>query len=183
MIARLRALLLLAYRLVLHLLAWPFRRAQLRLFVQRYAPDRLLPLAPSDVAALELLSGCDGCGLCDTACALLGPLRAGAEGLRPSELVLAASRSLPDLAEAPGDLELFAVCADCHQCRGWCPRAIPVDELGPWCGDLLRRLQAAGGRAAQPPGAAAGAPGVSLRTASPWHADSLSAGAPSTQGS
>jgi len=183
MIARIRALLLLAYRLVLHLLRWPFRRSQLRQFVQRYAPDRLLPLAASDSSALELLSVCDGCGLCDTACALLGPLRGGAEGLRPSELVVAASRSLPDLAEAPGDLDAFVACVDCRQCRGWCPHAIPVDEVAPWCADLLRRLAATGVSRVAPAPAALGGSGVGLRTASPWRAASLTTGPERAQGS
>ena len=134
----LRSLWLLATRLLHHLLTLPFRPRGGPLLLRRFAPDALIPLSTHDLEMIRILSRCDGCGLCDTACAMLGHLPAGS--LRPSDLVLSLSRSLPVLDVARADLEPFLFCGDCRMCRNWCPKGIPLDQVPYWSQGMLVRL-------------------------------------------
>src|SRR5450631_1756268 len=94
--ARLHALLLLAWALVRSLLTPVFgERRGLAAFRASYAADRLPPVSPAERRALPRLSGCIACGLCDVG-----------EGLRAAQSsghytgvmdrMVASSRSMPD---------------------------------------------------------------------------------------
>ncbi len=140
MIAKLRTGWLLGSRLLRQLALAPFRPAGGPLLLRRFAPDGLVPLAEADLQRVQLLSLCDGCGLCDQVCMQQGALARAPEGMAPSELMLALSRSLPHLSRARLDLDAFGSCSVCQACQAACPRGIPVDEVASWCHALLLRL-------------------------------------------
>ncbi|MDY0059967.1 MAG: hypothetical protein RBU45_09175 [Myxococcota bacterium] len=142
MIGRLSSLLLLAWQLLGHLLAWPWRRGGQggRLLQERYAADGLVPLTARDQQFIARLARCDGCGLCDSGCALLGSLDGAAPG--PAYLVLTLSRAAPLLRDARLDLLPYAACAECGACTSYCPQEIPIDQVPGWASELLARLPA-----------------------------------------
>ncbi|MBK8171034.1 MAG: hypothetical protein IPK60_11920 [Sandaracinaceae bacterium] len=103
------------------------RSAGLKKFQANYANDRLLPLSPSERAALPDFSRCIACGMCDAA--FTGYARVNrAEFRGPSDLPLSYSRNLPDFDSLTryvsnlkeGDLDVL---------EQVCPARIPFKRL------------------------------------------------------
>jgi Fe-S oxidoreductase len=137
--------LLLALRLLRHLATRLLpRREGERLLLERYAGDGLAPYASPDQEMARVLAGCDGCGLCDSACALRGKLPLFAPG--PTYLVLSLSRALPHLDLSRSDLSAYEVCSECGICSAWCPRQIPIERVPGWARGRLARLPEPVGR-------------------------------------
>ncbi|MEK6608125.1 MAG: 4Fe-4S dicluster domain-containing protein [Myxococcota bacterium] len=129
--ARLCSILNLAWRLVLHFLALPFRRraSHERRFLDNYAADRLLP-APAEIRPrLPSFERCIACGLCNALCETLATAPRHRFG-GPAHLARAA-RSFPDLGAFRAHVEHEAAsCGEaCRACEAVCPTAVPLREL------------------------------------------------------
>lgn len=123
---RLIAVSNLGYHFLLHFLKKPFvyHRSGLKLFMENYKGDGLVPLEKSDEAAIRRHSQCIDCGLCSMVCpALLHLPREKFPG--PHFVVTTYSRSFSDLKAAHLDLSL---CASCAECEKICPNAVPIKE-------------------------------------------------------
>jgi hypothetical protein len=100
--------------------------------------DRLLPLSAEERGALAAFSGCVACGACDAA--FDGYARVSRVTLRaPSDLPLAATRSLPDLDAAravAAELEK----GDLARLERVCPAHVPFRALVRFTKDHAERL-------------------------------------------
>ena len=126
---RFRSLLNLAWRMLLHLLALPFRRPGdgERRFLDNYAADGLRPLSLGERRLLPALDRCIACGLCNAMCETLG---AGPRHLFGGPFALAASaRSMPDFPYFAAHLRDDADCGDCRRCETVCPTGVPLRDL------------------------------------------------------
>jgi heterodisulfide reductase subunit C len=139
---RILSLANLAYRFNLHMLAKPFRdrRPGTEQFLERYGPDRLLPLPPELRETLPRLAGCLSCGLCDTVCTKLDTrLRHLVSG--PSELASSLTRNLPELELLQDSLEALKQCGDCRACEDICPAGVPLREIVTFAEAVLAGLR------------------------------------------
>lgn len=102
-------------------------RRGLARFLGAYGPEGLFPLEIEEKTAVSSLSRCVGCGACDARFDAYG--RVARTTLRaPSELVLAASRSLPEwdaLAAPLAELER----GDLAALEAVCPARIPFQDV------------------------------------------------------
>jgi len=128
----------LAYRLLLHLIKWPFARMVPhgeKRFLQNYGVDLgFLPSAEFS-ALLHEPSRCTACGLCDVACPLIGiGLVTAGEPLNfigPMHLVLGAMQGGERLKAAKAELLIMSdrSCDSCRACDRACPEHIPITQL------------------------------------------------------
>lgn len=105
------------------------------LFLREYAPDRVVNLAPEELAALPALEACLSCSLCDAACPEIGA--GGFTG--PADFMRSLSRDPTyfALVEPPA-------CGDCRACEPLCPSRIPIRAAVRYVEDKRRALETLG---------------------------------------
>jgi hypothetical protein len=138
-LARLHALVILAWALVRSLLA-PLlgTRRGLADFKKSYRADRVLPLAPSERQEIPSFTRCIACGLCDAG---EGAAIVSSHGTYAGvmDLMLASSRSMPDYDaaarsfEAVGDARLAAL-------EPRCPVRVPMRRIAAFVRDKAGQL-------------------------------------------
>jgi succinate dehydrogenase/fumarate reductase-like Fe-S protein len=141
---RIRALFLLAISLVRTLVRGLLgRRRGLRTFRENYSADAVVPLTAEEHRQMLEFGGCIGCGLCDRGEAARVIAAAGAyPGLMG--LVVAASRSMPDLRAAARGWRLVPPDALAER-EQVCPTRVPLQQMARFVERKAHEL----GRAAQ----------------------------------
>jgi len=126
---RFRSLFNLGLRMLVHLLALPFRRPGdgERRFLENYAAEGLPPLSLGERRLLPALDRCIACGLCNAMCETLAH---GPRHLFGGPFALGASaRSMPDFGAFAAHLREEVECADCRRCQTVCPTGVPLYDL------------------------------------------------------
>lgn len=95
----------------------------LHAFLSYYKEDKIAAISASQKELLSEFSRCISCGLCDSACAALGP---SGIVLGPSFLPHI-SRSIPDFVGTTSDI--FETCGGCQGCEAACPVRVPLRKI------------------------------------------------------